>query len=737
MNRSSTPARQVRKKAESADPRAKNHTVHFYQSDSALIESLTRIIGAALGGGGATIIIATAAHRQALDQRLRTFGVDLALAKQQQRYVAVDAAETLARITIHDWPDADRFKQVIPPILAQARASVRSEDAGLVAFGEMVALLCADGKADAAIRLEQLWNDLANTDSFHLHCAYSMSLFPRGKDIRSIEEVCAQHSNVVPAESYTNLGTAEERLSGVAVLQQRAQALETEIAHRKSIQQALQLREAELREFLENAVIGMHWIAADGTILWANKAELEMLGYSREEYIGQQISSFHADQDVAADILARLARNEELRGYDARMKSKDGSIRFVRFDSNVFLQDGKFTHRCFSTDITERKKAEVMRSRLAAIVESSDDAIASKDLDGIVTSWNASAERMFGYKAEEIIGKPVTLIIPPELQQDEPMILSKIRRGEKIDHFETVRITKNGERLDVSLTVSPVKDEHGEVVGAAKIVRNITDQKRIERALRTTEKLAAAGRLAATVAHEINNPLEAVTNLVYLAQREAAGARNLEQYLQLASRELERVAHIARQTLAFYRESSSTPNHCNLGQILDELLRLYQTRIESRGIKLSKQYANDIEIKAMAGELRHAFSNLITNAIDAMPAGGSLVIRASKRHEWHNSHLPGVRLTFLDTGCGIESQYRKYLFEPFFTTKDHIGTGLGLWITQGIITKHGGSIRMKSSTAEENRGTVFSIFLPEEPARPKSPAADPIASSLLPAIDAA
>src|SRR5262249_36775966 len=151
---------------------------------------------------------------------------------------------------------------------------------------------------------------------------------------------------------------------------------------------------------------------------------------------------------------------------------------------------------------------------LAAIVESSDDAIASKDLNGIVTSWNKSAERLFGYTAEEIIGKPITLVIPPELHSDEAMILGKIRRDERIDHFETIRVTKSGEKIEVSLTISPVKDANGNVIGAAKIVRDITENKKIERALRTTERLATAGRLAATVAHEINNPLEAVTNLV-------------------------------------------------------------------------------------------------------------------------------------------------------------------------------------------------------------------------------
>ncbi|MGZ4871321.1 MAG: PAS domain S-box protein, partial [Candidatus Angelobacter sp.] len=374
-------------------------------------------------------------------------------------------------------------------------------------------------------------------------------------------------------------------------------------------------------------------------------------------------------------------------------------------------RDGSVVQLAITRDITPRHEAEDAQRRLAAIVESSDDAIASKDLNGIVTSWNKSAERLFGYKAEEMIGQPITLVIPPELHHDEPMILSKIRRGERIDHFETVRVRKNGERIDVSLTISPVKDAHGNVVGAAKIVRNITENRKIDRALRTTEKLAAAGRLAATVAHEINNPLAAVTNLVYLAKRDAGDAKKVSGYLELAGRELERVAHIARQTLGFYRETSS-PIRFNVAQALDDLLLLYATRLEARKIRVVRQYDKDIEITALAGEIRQAFSNIVTNAIDAMPEGGSLLIRVSKSRKWDNIDVPGVRVTILDTGSGIAPQHVKDLFQPFFTTKEDVGTGLGLWITRNIIEKHGGAIHVRSRTGPEEHGTVFSIFLP-------------------------
>ena len=391
----------------------------------------------------------------------------------------------------------------------------------------------------------------------------------------------------------------------------------------------------------------------------------------------------------------------------------DGSIHWILARWQVFKDESGTPVRIagINIDVTERKAAEEARRRLAAIVESSDDAIISKDLNGIVTSWNRQAERLFGYTETEMVGRSILTIIPPELQMDEDMILSRIRSGQKIDHFETVRLAKSGERIEVSLSISPVRDEHGHIVGAAKIARDIRESKKIERSLRTAEKLAAAGRLAATVAHEINNPLEAVTNLVYLAKRALPpDAGKLGEYLNLAGRELDRVAHITRQTLGFYRDTSS-PVRFNVAQVLDELLSLYQRRLESRNIRVIREYDQSAELLTLAGEVRQAFSNLISNSMDAMPAGGTLRIRIQRTHDWRNAHIAGVRITVADSGTGIRPEHKSNLFQPFFTTKEDIGTGLGLWITRSIVEKKGGVIQVKSKTGP-NHGTTFSIFLP-------------------------
>ena len=266
----------------------------------------------------------------------------------------------------------------------------------------------------------------------------------------------------------------------------------------------------------------------------------------------------------------------------------DGSIHWILGRWQVFRDDSGEPTRMtgINIDITSRKEAEQALRRLAAIVESSDDAIVGKDLNGIVTNWNPGAEKMFGYSAEEMVGRPITTIIPAELQEDEQRILTTIGRGERVEHFETVRLTKSGERIDVSLTVSPVRDEAGKVIGAAKTARDITQQKKTEQALRMTERLASVGRMAATVAHEINNPLEAVTNLVYLAKGVAA-RDDVREYLNTIEEELNRISHITKQTLGFYRETIA-PSAVRVGEMLNPIISLLGMRLRNKGIEIRR-----------------------------------------------------------------------------------------------------------------------------------------------------
>jgi PAS domain S-box-containing protein len=361
----------------------------------------------------------------------------------------------------------------------------------------------------------------------------------------------------------------------------------------------------------------------------------------------------------------------------------------------------------------QRSRAEVRADqsleRVAAIVASSHDAIYSATPDGILTSWNHGAELLYGYTAEQVIGKPVEITVPPERMHETRSHFEKLRTGQSIESYQTERRRKDGSLITVLLSVSPLRDRKGAVIGASAIASDITAKIRAEQALQRNEKLATAGRLTAAIAHEINNPLEAITNLLYLARRDPNRA---DQHLEMAEREVQRIADIAQQTLGFVREVSD-PKKLNVAATLDEVLQLYQPKFTTRRIQLQKEFDEGCEVRGFSGELRQLFSNLIVNAVDAMPSGGRLRVRVSRRHEADGQGRAGVRVTVADTGVGIATQDRARLFEPFYTTKKDSGTGLGLWLSEGIVRKHEGSIQVRTSTQPGRSGTIFSLFLPQ------------------------
>jgi PAS domain S-box-containing protein len=393
--------------------------------------------------------------------------------------------------------------------------------------------------------------------------------------------------------------------------------------------------------------------------------------------------------------------------FEYRYLHPEDGLRWL-FCKGCRFQDGT---RMFGIvqDVSARKAAEEASQRLAAIVASSEDAIISKDLNGIVTSWNPGAERLFGFTATEMIGRPITTIIPPELRDDETRILATIARGERIEHFETVRVRKNGERIEVSITVSPVKDEAGRIIGAAKIARDITQRKTAERTLLVTERLAAVGRLAATVAHEINNPLEAVTNLVYLAKM-ASDSSEVLGFLTTAEEQLGCVSHLTHQTLGFYRDSSGA-RIVRLGQIIASVISVLAPRARNKRSEIIPEIKDDLEIFAVPGEIRQVVANLVSNSIDAIQTSGTIRIRVSAGRSPRDL-VAGVRITVSDTGSGIPAGNLARVFEPFFTTKRDVGTGLGLWVCKNIVETHHGTIRGRSATKPGKSWTVFSVFLP-------------------------
>ena len=368
------------------------------------------------------------------------------------------------------------------------------------------------------------------------------------------------------------------------------------------------------------------------------------------------------------------------------------------------------TRKVEALERAEQQQSEDARrmSEVAAIVESSDDAIISKDLTGRIVSWNQAATRILGYTREEIVGSSILRLVPEDLHPEEPMIIGKIKAGERIDHFETVRVTKDGQRLDVSLSISPVRDASGTIVGASKILRDITGKKRTEALLLQAEKMAAAGRMAATIAHEVNNPLEAVTNLIYLARVNAQDPVQVETFLGAAESEVARVSHIAKQTLGFYRENASAVS-VSLSHLIAHAVQVYRPKCEAGGISIEQSLRSTREIVMRKGEMMQVISNLIANAIYAMPEGGTLSVSVE---DVDGADASGVRLTVRDNGTGIAAEQLPRIFDAFFTTRSTIGTGIGLFVAKQFVEGHHGKISVESSTDPEAHGTTMSIFLP-------------------------
>ena len=257
-----------------------------------------------------------------------------------------------------------------------------------------------------------------------------------------------------------------------------------------------------------------------------------------------------------------------------------------------------------------------------------------------------------------------------------------------------------------------MRDQNGRIIGAAKILRDITAQRKLEAALHTSERLASVGRLAATIAHEINNPLEAVTNFIYLAKQQPGLSQKVKQYLETADRELGRVAHIARQTLGFYRDTSQ-PASLIVSDVIEDVLTIYERKFKYKELTVEQHIEPGLIVSTLQGELKQILSNLISNAIDASRDGGKIVIRARASRNFQSGNR-GIRITVADNGSGISAKDLQNLFVPFFTTKKDVGTGLGLWITKDLLEKNGGHIRFRSSDSQPS-GTLMSIYLPLAP----------------------
>jgi len=351
---------------------------------------------------------------------------------------------------------------------------------------------------------------------------------------------------------------------------------------------------------------------------------------------------------------------------------------------------------------------------LNTTIRSIGDAVIACDTDGNIVFMNFIAEKLTGWKESEAHARSLHEVFPIFNEDTRAPVenpVDKVRRLGTVVGLanHTFLVSKNGTEICIDDSGAPIRDSSGTMIGVVLVFRDITERRMSEGALMRAEKLAAAGRLAASVAHEVNNPLEGLTNLVYIARRsdELEEVRHL---LSQAENELNRIAHITRQSLGFYRETSIA-THFSPAAVVREVSDFYAGRAASLGVTLLVNTNTEREVLGAAGELRQVLSNLLANGLDACSKGDTIRLEANSATDPRDPTRLGVRISVADTGFGIAPEHIGSIFEPFFTTKKDTGTGLGLWVSRELVEKHGGRLRVRSRNLPKC-GTVFSIFLP-------------------------
>ena len=343
---------------------------------------------------------------------------------------------------------------------------------------------------------------------------------------------------------------------------------------------------------------------------------------------------------------------------------------------------------------------------LASILDSAFDAVLMVDLSGIVLAFNPAAVRLFEKPQHQALSYHLRSVTTGAFAADVEAILSSSGREQVLQSS----LERDGELRNVEVSATPVLDKNQNQIATSLIIRDVTARLQSEQALRTNEKLAAVGRLASSIAHEINNPLEAVTNLIYLS-RQSVEDPKVQGFLDMADQELRRMAHITNQTLRFHKQTSS-PRSVTCEDLLESVSSVYSGRTGNSQVALQKRLRAERPVMCFDGEIRQVLNNLVGNALDAMPIGGGKVLLRSRDATNWKTGEQGLTITVADTGTGMSPQTLKKLFDAFYTTKGLGGTGLGLWISKEIVMRHRGTLLVRSTQRPGRSGTIFMMFLP-------------------------
>ncbi len=502
-----------------------------------------------------------------------------------------------------------------------------------------------------------------------------------------------------------------------------------DVTQKKQDEETLRESEQNYRLLTELAPTAIWRGAADGAITYANTRFLDYVGARFLPGDGQGevdwVEVFaEADRTRVRQQWMHCVATGEDYDCEARLiRESDGAERWWHLRALPLRDEaGKVTQWLgVASDVHDRKTAaerlreeraetERQRRELEAIYDAAPVGLALfEPREFRYLRVNRRQAETLGRTVEELIGHRIDEILT---QPVVPELFARVAQGETVRDrmYTTEFVGRPGELRSFNVNYSPVRGEDGEVRAISAAVLEVTQQQKAEAALRQSEKLAAVGRLASSISHEINNPLEAVTNLLYLAAAEPGLSEAGKEYVRMAEDEVRRVSQIATQTLRFHRQQNS-PVQVTPAQLVDPVLNLFHGRLVNSGIHVEAVYGTVRTVLCFEGDIRQILNNLISNAIDAMRTGGRLLVRAHEAHDLRND-VAGVRITIADTGHGMSAATLERVFEPFYTTKDLKGNGLGLWISQGIVERHKGRLRVRSTQDAERHGTVFSMFLP-------------------------
>ena len=509
-----------------------------------------------------------------------------------------------------------------------------------------------------------------------------------------------------PAAADWNVIDITARAAAIAIERSQVEA------ERRYRVEALRRKDEQLSAALAASDTGTYrWNPHTNEYTYFDENLARLFGFTFDDHIvapGDFLHRVHPDDQPAVIDRLLLARDGAGLEMEYRVNLPDGSTRWL-YDRGKYVEgEDCLVGAC--TDITARKRAEQASRESERQFRTMADAIPQlawmTDPDGCIYWYNQRWYDYTGTSADEVLGWGWQRVLDPH---ELPRVLAKwaaaVHDGAPWEDSFSIRGRDGEYRLFLS-RATPIRDSSGDVVRWFGTNTDISDHVKSQEALRRTEKLAAAGRLAASIAHEINNPLEAVTNLLYLVSLDEKIPPDAKRYLKMADEELQRVAHIARQTLGFYRETTQ-PTKFSVAATLDEVVRLHNRKLNAKRISVERKFRDPGEIVGSRGELQQVLSNLVSNAIDATEGSGRLLLHLSPGHS--RSGAPMLRISIGDTGTGIAPEHLARIFEPFFTTKKDIGTGLGLWVTREIVEKLGATLQVKSTVG---KGTVFSIALP-------------------------